>query len=271
MRVVTINTWKGDGPYRRRLVLLAEQLLALEPDVVALQESLHTHDGAHSTHEALASALGMDVAYAPGRDKRRLIEGEPHASWSGLAVLSRWPLTAQPTVELPSDPDDGDRFAQIASVETPQGAVAVINTHLTHLRTRDDLRVSQLRAVLEALDGLEGMRARVLCGDFNARPGSPAIEYLARGDHAWDARHAWMQGQHLKPHATLSERNAYVRDGVGAHTLDYIWTLAPTVHAHPELIEARVVLDQPDAHGRHASDHFGVMAEFGLAPPGASK
>lgn len=264
MRIVTINTWKGDGPYRRRLELLAEQLHALQPDVVALQESLHAPDGAASTHETLAGALGMDATYVPARDKRRAIEGETHASWSGLAVLSRWPLTPLPTVDLPADPADGERVAQVASVETPSGVVGVINTHLTHLRGRDELRRDQLRAILEATTALEEARARVLCGDFNARPGSPAIEYLGRGDHGWDARHAWTPGQRLRPQATLSERNSYVRDGIGAHTIDYIWTLARSAREHPRLLEACIVLDQADDNGLHPSDHFGVMAEFEL-------
>ncbi len=264
MRVVTINTWKGDGPYRRRMELLAEQLHALEPDVVALQESLHTHDGAHSTHETLAEALEMNAGFAPARDKRRVIEDEPHASWSGLAVLSRWPITPSPTLELPADPEDGERVAQSATLDTPHGTVALANTHLTHLRTRDDLRCEQLRVILEAMPPAEEAEARLLCGDLNARPGSPAIEYLVRGDHGWDARHAWTQSQRLTPHATLSERNSYVRDGLGAHTIDYIWTLARSPRKQPRLVETCIVLDEADEHGFHPSDHFGVMAEFEL-------
>ena len=58
-RIVTINTGKCDGAYYRRMRLLIEQLAALEPDVIALQESFRSDDVCGDTANTLAGALRM--------------------------------------------------------------------------------------------------------------------------------------------------------------------------------------------------------------------
>ena len=35
LRIVTLNTWKGDGAYRARLEAMAVGLATLQPDLVA--------------------------------------------------------------------------------------------------------------------------------------------------------------------------------------------------------------------------------------------
>src|SRR3954453_16495858 len=92
MRVVTINTAKGDGEYAERLRVLADQLGALQPDVVAVQEAFVACDGSLATANRLASTLGMHVNYASARKKPRSVDGRMVASESGLALLTRTPL-----------------------------------------------------------------------------------------------------------------------------------------------------------------------------------
>src|SRR4051794_32967116 len=127
MRVVTINTAKGDGAYAQRVVLLAKQLQALRPDVVALQESLVASDGSLGTASRLASALGMHVSYASARRKPRTVEGRTVASESGLALLTRTPLREHSAVALPWDPTDGERVAQLSILAHPAGPMLIIN------------------------------------------------------------------------------------------------------------------------------------------------
>jgi endonuclease/exonuclease/phosphatase family metal-dependent hydrolase len=38
MRIVSLNTWKKEGDYSRRLPLMRDGLAAMAPDVVCLQE-----------------------------------------------------------------------------------------------------------------------------------------------------------------------------------------------------------------------------------------
>jgi endonuclease/exonuclease/phosphatase family metal-dependent hydrolase len=264
VRLVTINTWKGDGPYRQRIAELARQLVALEVDLVACQEALAFIGARGSTVETLARALGFEASFVPARDKQRVVEGELRRTWSGLAVLSRWPIAETRTVVLPADAADGPRLAQLATIEAPAGPLHVLNTHLTHLRGRDDLRCAQLATLLEEARALPSARARLLCGDLNSRPSSPPIAYLAGRDHGWDARDAWELGGAGEHGATLSDRNPYVRDGIGEHTIDYVWSLARRGEAHPAIDDARVVLDRPGVDGVVPSDHFGVLVALSL-------
>src|SRR5688572_26954049 len=115
LRVVTINTGKGDGQYACRLALLADGLTRLDPDIVLLQESFIALDGSAHTARFLADRLGMQAAIAPARRKLREVEGRTVDSESGLAVLSRWMIRGSTTLALPSDPEDGDRIAQFVT------------------------------------------------------------------------------------------------------------------------------------------------------------
>lgn len=160
LRLVTFNTWKGDGAYGRRLPAMAAYLEALQPDIVALQEVLIAPELGHDTAAYLASALGMKVAAVPLRRKRRDIEGRTVDSWSGLAVLSRRPVSRSKTILLPTDPRDGERAALAVEID----GLAVICLHLTHLQDAGDLRNRQMAAVFEAARENAGM---LIAGDFN--------------------------------------------------------------------------------------------------------
>jgi len=152
LRVVTINTGKCDGPYRARLDALLESLALLDADVILAQEAFEavdrTRGDALSTTRHLATGLGMALAFHPIRRKPRVVEGVTEDSWSGLAMLSRWRLRDVTWRALPDDPDDGDRAVLFAAIESPRGLVRTANTHLTHLRHRDDLRLTQMRDIL---------------------------------------------------------------------------------------------------------------------------
>ena len=66
MRIVTLNTWKNEGDYARRLPLMRDGLAALSPDVVCLQECF-VADG-FDTAAFLAAELGLHLYAAPARD-----------------------------------------------------------------------------------------------------------------------------------------------------------------------------------------------------------
>ena len=116
MRIVTLNTWKNEGDYARRLGLMARGLQALGPDVVCLQECFAAQG--FDTACALGKALGLFVAAQPARSKIRPHAGRPTLSTSGLAILSRSSPAA----------------AQRLDLVTPAGDLRLLNLHLTHLR-----------------------------------------------------------------------------------------------------------------------------------------
>ncbi len=165
MRLITLNTWKGDGAYAKRLAAMAAGLAALSPDVVTLQEVLAASEAGYDTAAHLARSLGMSAAVLPLRPKPRLVEGRTVGSTSGLAVLSRWPIRMQRSVPLPADERDGERAALTAEIDMPGKSITVACIHLTHLNDREELRRQQWREVAAALSGPGPV---IVAGDFNA-------------------------------------------------------------------------------------------------------
>ena len=264
VRIATVNTWKGDGPYEARLDTLCDQLRALDADVIALQEALVAVDGSLSTPGYLARELGMTVATYANRRKCRDVEGREVESWSGLALLSRWPIVELVTHALPSDDEDGERGVLLGAVHTPAGIVRIANTHLTHLRARSELRREQLSAVLGDPFLGRPAAARLVCGDMNATPGTPEIGWLLGPSHDWHILDAYEAADGPEMRATLSDRNCHVKPGTGERVLDYIFSLADTAQDHPYLVDARVVLDRPSDGGVFPSDHFGVTVSLAV-------
>lgn len=247
LRLVSLNTWKGEGDYPRRLVLMVQGLRALDADVIALQEDLCCEAAGLHTAGALARALGLHLNAVPARRKPRRIDGRDQDSSSGLAVLSRWPATQTRVLALPQDPRDGERVAQCVRLPCADGHWWLANLHLTHLSDRADLRQAQLATVLDALGDFARNEAVVLCGDFNASASDLAIAG-ALGPLS-DA----FAGQAKTTH----------RDDAGrAHDLDQIFLRAGDEAAQPGVRHATVVLDRPDETGVWPSDHFAVCADL---------
>jgi endonuclease/exonuclease/phosphatase family metal-dependent hydrolase len=252
MRLVSLNTWKAEGDYPRRIHAMAEGLLALDADVVALQEDLRTSDGLTHTALVLAQSLSMHLAWAPARLKQRQVALRRTATTSGLAVLSRQPVLEQQILALPEDPGDGERVAQCVRLSGDGGDWWLANVHLTHLPDRADLRRAQLQAVLSGLDGWAGDQPAVLCGDFNAAPGDPEIAACLPPHGPWTDAFA---GRIKVTHIAASGQPC---------NLDHIFLRARAGDKPPAAGSATVALDRPGALGVVPSDHFAVCADLSL-------
>ncbi|MBI1338938.1 hypothetical protein GC169_01840 [bacterium] len=174
LRLVSLNTWKGDGAYSRRLDAMSRELVALAPDVLFLQEALRAPDADHDTSARLAADLGHHCIHAETRAKPRWVEGKLLDSTSGVAILSRTPLEMVEIVDLPTSEADGGRCALTASLRHAGRVLDLACVHLSHLRGSEgaDLRERQLSSVLSALDARDAARgasdARIVAGDLNA-------------------------------------------------------------------------------------------------------
>jgi endonuclease/exonuclease/phosphatase family metal-dependent hydrolase len=173
--LLTLNTWKDEGDYERRMSLITAQLTPLYCDIICLQEVFSTDDGALSTFDHISGSTGLRGFNSPSRLKHR---GGRWSS-SGLSILSRWPILAAETIALPFDPLDGERIGQRVDIETPYGPLRVINLHLTHLigpeaaRLRaEQLAVIQRQALIDWSDPI------VFAGDFNASPDDGELQAL---------------------------------------------------------------------------------------------
>lgn len=268
MRVATINTWKGDGPYRARLRALIEQAAELDLDILALQEALVACDGSSHTPLVMADALGMKAAASFSRKKMRVVHDRSVLSWSGPAVLSRWPIMERHEVDLPFDRTDGPRVGLICEIRSPVGRILGGSLHRTHLVHLPALAQAQLQAFCRSPHWHVPAVARVVAGDFNRTPDSDLVRSLHRGwtalNRSWTAVDAFVAGQGGTERATMSPRNTNLRTGAEPKCIDYIFGIAPDPEPIPEFSDARIVFDRPSAEGVYPSDHFGVAVTAAL-------
>jgi len=260
LSVVTLNTWKNEGDYARRLELMSRGLAALKPDMVLLQEAFYTSDGRYHTARHIAEALGHEhLHFSPSRRSVRTIEDQPVESFSGLAVLTRHPLSDYESLDLPAHSDDGQRIAQIVRADIDGRPLRLVNTHLSHLLDAHSLRQQQLECVLDRLDDVVGDEAVILGGDLNAEPGDPTMSWLM--DHpVWTVRMARRHPQPTMLGIGDDPRQAKPK------CLDYVLALhRRSGGAGLRAVRGERVLDRRDPQTKtYPSDHAGVRGVFSI-------
>ena len=263
LRLVSINTAKEDAPYRHRLAMISACLRELVPDLLLLQEAVTIPDEAVDTAAQLAAALGLMMAKAPARRKRRRVDGVIAEGTSGLAILSRHPITASESLPLPTDPRDGERVALLARIATPAGEALIANVHLTYLHDAQALRTRQLEAIFAHPWFGAPPPLTIIGGDFNTDlpqlpallTGAPSTVHLIDG---------FVAGGGDPARVTMPAYWGCAYD----RALDYLFAVVTPDAPAPRWSEAAIVLAIPDAGGVFPSDHRGVMAtvEWPAAP-----
>lgn len=219
MRVVSWNIHWGCGKDGRiRIHAIIDVLRKLNPDVICLQEVAANHpelEGVATANQfkQLAGAFGgyHSIEHATSEIYRNNIP-----RLFGNMLLSKYRITQAHRYLLPWPPDPGSPAGMPRGVievvlDTPQGKLRVLTTHLEHHSPLQRMaQVGQLkylhweaceRSHLFQPDGaLEapfqlGFRpaSSILCGDFNFAPDSPEYrELLAPGtDRALPLVDAW--------------------------------------------------------------------------------
>ena len=211
------------------------------PDIVALQEVDLGRRRSRAEDQAaiIARELGMQVVFCP-----TITRGEEHY---GHALLSRHPIEIVKRMRLPHDPVSWwqePRSALWVRVDVNGRIVNVITTHLG-LGPRE--RVLQVQALLGAdwIGGIPAEEPVLLCGDFNALPGSAPYRLTATR-----LRDVQNLGAGHRPLATFSSTQPLVR-------LDHIF-----VSPHFERQQVTVVRSDLT---RVASDHLPLMADLRIA------
>jgi endonuclease/exonuclease/phosphatase family metal-dependent hydrolase len=275
IRVVTFNLLHG-GPWSgligngadldNRLAIVIEQLAALRPDVVGLQEaSVGGKRG--NVVERLGRALGLQWVHAPTTSQVFGVDWLDRAVTSairfneGPAVLSRFPIVSSEIVALPRCTSRlVPRVLLRVEVRSPRGPLDVYSTHTS----RDDC---QLRRVAELVRARRGPLPALVTGDFNTLERSDAYaEILAAGFvDAFRAANPNAMGP------TVLQRVDAAKPTV-SRRIDFVFVL-PGAHGVPRVLESRVVLDIPrrraDGTMLWPSDHYGVLADIEMPTNGA--
>ena len=259
LRIVTWNVWWRFGPWERRQRAIAATLASLDADVVTLQETWGEDPGAGQPYR-LGAELGYEVAYAEG------LRAGDHGF--GNAVLSRWPIVASETEQLPA-PAGKDELRTVLKVvvDGPRGEFEVYTTHLNWRFEQSDVRQLQVGAIAEFVGGSSRRDyPPLLTGDLNADPASDEVRMLT-GRRAVPVdglvfHDAWeLAGDGVGD--TWDNANPFAaRDLEPSRRIDYVlvgWPYGERGGGHP--LVARV-------EGKHAvdgavgSDHWAVYAEL---------
>ncbi|GAA2030698.1 endonuclease/exonuclease/phosphatase family protein [Terrabacter terrae] len=193
MRLATFNILNGRVPTDQHVDLAGfrEAVRRLDCDVLAMQEVDHNQ---HRSDNADLTAIAAEVMDAPDHRFVAALSGSPGATWVaatgdeqpdaaayGIALLSRYPVRGWRVVRLAPVPTrvpmrfkgqrwpvlvrDEPRVAVVADIDSPEGPVTVVNTHLSFI---DWWNRRQLRHLVASVCEEEG--PLVLVGDLNMGP-----------------------------------------------------------------------------------------------------
>jgi endonuclease/exonuclease/phosphatase family metal-dependent hydrolase len=241
LSVVTLNIYHDadDWPSRRPLVI--EGLKELSPDVIVLQEVLQK-EGLGNQATDIAEALGYESWFAsanPRDDEQRF----------GNAILTRHPILEQSEHRL--HPLNDWRTLAHARLDVCGRTIDIYGTHLHHTREGDGIRAQQVGDIVSTIKARDDGTPSILAGDFNATVRAPELAQLL-------VRYSDAFGRVEKEADGITTLNPHYFDKRMQRRIDHVLV----ERGHFEVLEARRVLDRPDASGTWPSDHFGVFARL---------
>ena len=242
VKVATLNLFNRMGEWDARFPLVIDQLEALAPDVIGLQEvDLGIDQGMQISRE-INKRLGAAPHY---RIKHAASPGQ-RASVFGIGTMAKIECVEHEIVDLMTF----DRMSQRLVYEIGGKRFALVNNHLHHPEDAETERVEQTERLLAWLDKQEKLPT-VVSGDFNAYEGEKTVAiFKARYRSAYEAVHG------EEPRLTWpTPVNTW--DNSPAGTLDYIY-----VSPEFKVIDAGLAFDTPSADNADLfpSDHLGLFA-----------
>jgi endonuclease/exonuclease/phosphatase family metal-dependent hydrolase len=258
MRVATWNVWWRFGPWERRQPVIMSTLARIDADVVALQESWEV-PGRRSQAAELGAALGYHHAFASGFDAQEALFGN--------ALLSRWPIVATETRQLPTVAGSEEfRVVLKAVIDGPRGPFEVYVTHLNWRFDESHVRQGEVRALAQLVAESVGRTfPPIVCGDFNSPPDADEVRMLTGRMavpvprlvflDAWEvagegAGHTWRNANPFAAHDLEPDRR-----------IDYVFVGWPKARGAGHVTRAWVDGTEP-IDGMHGSDHAAVVAEL---------
>jgi endonuclease/exonuclease/phosphatase family metal-dependent hydrolase len=277
LRVATINVWNKSGPWLARLPLIRRELERLQPEVVGLQEVLRFRpdaaaDAPLTVHNdqlsEIADGLGYQLAYSVASDYGNGLK-------FGNALLSRHPIVAERSFQLPGSESGETRSLLYARCQTPHGSLPVFVTHLNWKFHQGSIRQRQVVFIAERVAELSPIGGPdlppVLMGDFNAAPEADEIRFLT-GLCALEQKtvyfaDAWAFAG-VGPGHTYDRANHYAAKArEPSRRIDYIFVRGPDRQFRGEPLRAELAFNVAEQSGNEPvwpSDHFGVVADLAV-------
>ena len=185
LKILTFNIYgapDSDWEIRERLIL--EELAILQPDFIGLQEIVQ-NPAAVVGPDNRAKVLADSLYYRTGI-RYDFRYAYTHFSWGqfdeGIAILSRHIILDSDSLDLP--PGNFARKVLWNRILSPAGIINFFDTHLSY-GDQEPVRIQQVQAIkpyIEQINSDSIAVSNILCGDFNAIPGSPPILLLTLPD-----------------------------------------------------------------------------------------
>jgi endonuclease/exonuclease/phosphatase family metal-dependent hydrolase len=269
LRVVTQNLWGRRGAWADRRSVLSDGLRELQPDLVALSETI-----ANDEYDQVMDVLGpgFHVAHQTEREPGDGVDVEPG---QGFSIASRWPLGEVRELDLHLTPRT-EGFAcgtLIVEVLAPEPFGPLLFGYHNPNWQLDLEHERELQAVAAArfIDELVGGRDPhvVLTADLDADPETASVRFWS-GRQALNGtsvcyRDAWESAHPDDPGHTFTPANPLVVDWDWPfRRIDYIFVRCGE-HGGPtlEIKRCERIFDEP-VDGIWASDHFGVVADLAV-------
>lgn len=174
LKILTYNIHHANPPSKPEfidLIAIAKVINKKKPDLVALQEvDVNNRRSGAELDQAkeLGRLTGMHHFFVKGID----YEGGAY----GIAVLSKFPILNVDSLRLPMAEGSGGepRVLAVVTVEPEKGKP--VSFACTHLDLKEQNRILQSAAISDKLNQYK--HPVILCGDFNAKPGSDVIDYF---------------------------------------------------------------------------------------------
>jgi endonuclease/exonuclease/phosphatase family metal-dependent hydrolase len=248
-RVGTLNLRNTSDRWTERKPMLLDQLSALEPDIIGLQElrrpslqSRHILAAANQSRPPGSAPFTLQTVFKTGL----------RWFWEGEAVLTELRVLENERIDLRGD----NRVAQRVRIALPNGErIDFYNTHLAHHADRQDLRFRQAEIILESMTRADDI-PKILVGDLNATPDEPAILLLASA-----LRSAYFDVHGAEPPRTVPSPLSRTW-GEEEKVIDYIF-----VDNRIQVHDAWVTFDTPSTDDPRltASDHYGLAAQVSIS------
>ena len=268
IRLMTYNILNTDADWERRAEIIRSGLQALDPDIVAFQETMMIEG--RDQIKRLVDA-GFHVVQSGDRDKGEL----------GVSIASRWPIERQEEIEFQvtdrqETPSIKALIAEVAAPE-PFGRLIVVNHPPDAQPERERERELQTVRVARRIEELAANPEThaVIMGDINAEPDSACMRYLT-GKQSLEGssvcyRSAWQRIHPGEPCHTYTRANGIY----ASRTWD--WPFSQLDHilirvgdkGQPtlDITACELAFDEP-MDEVWASDHFAVVADLAIPEAG---
>jgi len=168
-RMTTLNLEQNHKRWDVRRELVIDQLVALQPDVVALNEICLSLQTGRWLQRAARERLGVPFALVQQSkvNGSSLIDGEALLTRYSVVETANWDYRTL------------DAVAQVVRLDIEGRLLDVYVTHLYRSRGDDALRLYQVQQLLAWIQTRDDVEAQVVCGDFNATLEMPSAQLMA--------------------------------------------------------------------------------------------